>query len=265
MACILGIVIASVPALPNLLVGIAGMLLVGLTLGLLGAGGTAITVPVLVYIVGMEAHQAIALSIVLVGAASGLGTYLHSRKGAVRWRTAAAFAIPGIAGAALGSRLSQALPGRYLLIGFAVLLAISGARMLLDRSDADEQRKRRGWMVIAPAGLGIGLLTGLLGVGGGFVIVPALVYLGGLAMRESVATSLAIITVNSAAALPGHAMFLSQGAAMVLILLASAAAGMAGGTVLCHRLAQGKLKQLFALLLIGLALFMLHRNLPAIP
>jgi hypothetical protein len=246
---------------PSPVAGIAAIALVGVSLGWLGAGGTAIALPILVYAVGIEPHQAVAFSILLVGGVSAYGVVLHARKGAVRWREAFAFAPCGIVGALLGSRVSYLLSGRALLLSFSVLLAVIGGRMLLDqRNQAIEQHPRH-LLVLSLCGLGIGAMTGVLGNGGGFVIVPALVYLAGLGMREAMATSLAVIAINSAAAFAGHASQRQPEWSVALPLLISAAAGMTLGVGLSHRTDPGGLRRYFALLLLGLGAFMAWKNL----
>lgn len=231
----------------------------GVSLGWLGAGGTAIALPALVYVVGMEAHAAVALSLLLVGGASAFGAALHHRKGLVRWRAAVAFAPAGIVGAVAGSRVSYLLSGRALLLSFSGLLVVIAWRIL--REQGIEQARRRAWPVTAAAGLGIGVITGMLGVGGGFVIVPALAWGAGLAFREAVATSLVVIAANSAAAFTGHALRGAPPAGMALALLVAAAAGMTAGVHLSHRTDPARLKRYFAFLLLGLAAFMFARNL----
>jgi uncharacterized protein len=225
----------------------------------MGAGGTAIALPALVYVVGVEAHGAVALSLLLVGGASVFGAALHHRKGLVRWRAALAFAPAGIVGAVAGSRVSYLLSGRALLLAFSVLLVVIAWRIL--REQGIEQARRRAWPVTAGAGLGIGVITGMLGVGGGFVIVPALVWGAGLAFREAVATSLVVIAANSAAAFAGHALREAPPAGLALVLLGAAASGMKAGVHLSHRTDPARLKRYFAFLLLGLAAFMFTRNL----
>lgn len=148
-----------------MLTGALCLFVVGVSLGWLGAGGTAIALPALVYVVGIEAHAAVALSLLLVGGASVFGVVLHARKGLVRWRAALAFTPAGILGALAGSRLSYLLSGRALLLSFSVLLAVFAWRMLSEQGG--EAPRRRAWWVTTFAGLGIGVVTGMLGVGGG--------------------------------------------------------------------------------------------------
>lgn len=242
-----------------MLIGALCLFAVGVSLGWLGAGGTAIALPALVYIVGLEPHRAVALSLLLVGAASVFGAMLHHRKGLVRWRAAAAFTPAGIVGALLGSRLSYLLSGRALLLAFSALLAVIAWRVLSERT-AESAHERR-WKVTAAAGFGIGVVTGTLGVGGGFVIVPALAWGAGLAFREAVATSLVVIAANSAAAFAGHALREPVAVRLAAALMTAAAAGMYAGVRLSHKTDPARLKRYFAFLLLGLAAFMAAKNL----
>jgi uncharacterized membrane protein YfcA len=245
----------------NLALGGVCILGVGISLGLLGAGGAAIAVPVLVYVVGLEPHAAVTASILLVGGVSAFGTLLNHRRHTVRWGAVLSFAPSGIAGAWIGSKLSYLLSGRALLLLFSTLLLVSAVRILRTAGEPEDPRQR-GWAVIVAAGFAIGVLTGVLGVGGGFVIVPALLFFAGLNMHEAVGTSLAIITCNSAAALAGHLEHSRPPLEVLAVMLAAAALGMAAGTAFSHRTDPKQLKRWFAYLLFALAGWMIVRNIP---
>jgi len=234
---------------------------VGASLGLLGAGGTSIALPVLVYLVGLEAHRAVTASLLVVGLVALFGALLHHRRGGVRWTVALAFAPPGLLGAWLGSHWSSRLTGRALLLSFSALLTVIAVRMLSERpvQAPAVSSPRIAW--ILPAAFGIGALTGLLGVGGGFLIVPAMLYLGGLAMREAIGSALVVTAINSAVAFPLHFSRHPIALGQTLALAVCAAAGMAAGTYLCHRTHPERLKKWFALLLLALAAYMAYRNL----
>jgi len=242
------------------LLGALGILAVGISLGFLGAGGTAIALPVLVYLAGMEPHAAVGFSLLLVGGVSVYGAVLHARKGFVKLSAALAFAPSGIAGAALGASWSSLLSGRTLLLMFSGLLAVIAMGMLIEKRKEGDPAAPRRWHWIAIAGMAIGVITGLLGVGGGFVIVPALVYFAGLTMRQAVATSLLVIAVNSGTAFIGHAALRPPDLRLAAPLLVCAAVGMTGGVWLSHRTDPCRLKRYFALFLLGLAVFMAIRS-----
>jgi uncharacterized membrane protein YfcA len=234
---------------------------VGATLGLLGAGGTAIALPILVYVVGMEAHQAVTVSIILVGLVSFFGAALHHRQGNVRWRLCFAFAPSGVLGAWLGSKASYLLTPRALLLSFGALLAVISLRLLLEKKGRRPAPHAAHPAALAAAGFLIGCLTGLLGVGGGFVIVPALLWFGGLGMRQAVGSSLVIIGMNSAAALSGHLREQALPWGQAAGLLGSAGVGMAISIRQAQRIDAAKLKRWFAWLLLALAGYVLLRNL----
>lgn len=181
--------------------------LVGVTLGLLGGGGSILTVPLLAYVAGMDAKQAIAASLLVVGVTSAVGAVSHARAGRVQWRVGLVFGAAGMAGAYLGGLLARFVPGSVLLIGFALMMVATAAAMLRGRKTAavaDQPGHRLPVFKIVLEGLVVGLVTGLVGAGGGFLVVPALVLLGGLPMPVAVGTSLVVIAMKSFAGLAGH-------------------------------------------------------------
>lgn len=198
-------------------IGLALGALIGLLLGLLGAGGSILAVPALVYGLGLEVQQAIPISLIVVASASAVGVLPKIRAGQVRWRMAAIFAAAGIPAAVVGSAISRHLPQPVVLAGFAVVMVVAGIRMLADQGATGTACKieagRVNWRRCAPrsigAGLLVGLLTGLFGVGGGFLIVPALVVMLGVEMSAAIGTSLVIIIANSAAGIVSHLQSIS--------------------------------------------------------
>jgi uncharacterized membrane protein YfcA len=186
--------------------------LIGVLLGLLGGGGSILAVPALVYGMGLGIEQAIPISLVVVATASAVGVLPKIRAGQVQWRMAGIFAAAGIPATILGSAISRHLPESALLIGFAVVMVVAGIRMLADQNNtgtACEVREGQvNWRRCAPrsigAGLAVGLLTGLFGVGGGFLIIPALVVVLGVEMTTAIGTSLLIIVANSVAGIFSH-------------------------------------------------------------
>jgi len=182
--------------------------LIGLSLGLLGGGGSTLAVPVLVYVAGLDARTAVGASLAVVGATSFVAAIAQARQGRVRARAAALFAAAGMPAAWAGSHLTALVPSRVLLLAFGALMVVVAAVMLRG-AEPGERDPRRGPPARAPAvlaaGGAVGLLTGFLGIGGGFLIVPALVLLVHLPMHQAVGTSLAVIAANAAAGLSGHA------------------------------------------------------------
>jgi len=186
-------------------------LVVGLLLGLFGGGGSILLVPVLVYLVGLETKVAIATTLVVVGLTSLVAVLGHARASRVCWKNGWAFGLSGMLGAYGGARLAEYVPGNVLLLMFAMIMLGTALTMLFRRRDGsatDTEGSGCPTRINLPAvlfdGFLVGMMTGLVGVGGGFVIVPALNLLGGLSIRAAIGTSLLIIVMNSAAALAGY-------------------------------------------------------------
>lgn len=185
---------------------------IGTLLGLLGGGGSIMAVPALVYVIGMDLKAAIPTSLIVIAAASTVGAIPKVRAGQVQWRLAAVFALAGIPATFLGTAIGKHLPASAVLIGFAVVMILAGARMLRDQGDTGTActvgdsgiNWRRCAPRSIPAGVLVGLLTGLFGVGGGFLIIPALVLMLGVEMPIAIGTSLLIIVVNSVTGFIAH-------------------------------------------------------------
>lgn len=238
-------------------VGIAASLLlaalIGLSLGALGGGGAVLTLPIFVFVADIPAQQAVAMSMVVVGGTSLLGTTMHWRKGNFNAKAALLFAITGMAGAFGGSFLTQLVSPRVLLGFFAALMLVTGLAMVWQRSERQEQRQCRFWLCLA-VGAGVGVLTGFLGVGGGFLIVPALVLLAGIETKAAVGTSLAVIALNAAAGLAGQFQQVSIDWRLTLSFLALALLGLFGGLVVAEKVPGGSLSKAFGWFIIVLAL-----------
>ena len=157
---------------------------VGISLGLLGGGGSILTVPLLAYVAGVEPRHAIAMSLLVVGVTSAIAAITHARAGRVRWRIAVLFGLVAMAGAYAGGRLARFIPGTVLLVAFAVIMIAAGLAMLRGRKDTTgaDSDQRLPVVRIALLGMAVGLISGLVGAGGGFLLVPALALLGGLPM-----------------------------------------------------------------------------------
>ncbi|RDH79967.1 sulfite exporter TauE/SafE family protein [Mycolicibacterium moriokaense] len=185
---------------------VALAVLVGVSLGLLGGGGSILTVPLLAYVAGMDAKQAIATSLLVVGATSAVGAISHARAGRVQWRTGLVFGVAGMAGAYGGGLLGHYIPGSVLLLGFAAMMIATAIAMLRGRKNAapDSSAHHIPVFKVIAEGLVVGLVTGLVGAGGGFLVVPALALLGGLSMPVAVGTSLIVIAMKSFAGLAGY-------------------------------------------------------------
>jgi uncharacterized membrane protein YfcA len=234
-------------------------LAVGLSLGLLGGGGSVLAVPLLVYVVGEDVKQATTTSLLVVSVVALVGSVDHARAGRVRPRIALALAAAGALGSVAGTAANRAAGDDAILIAFALVLLGSAAGMLRGRPGGRRGAGSAGapWAGVAAAGLAIGALTGFLGVGGGFLVVPALVLLFGLAMPEAVGTSLLVIALVSAA---GFAAHMATGEVDWVVAGALAAGGIVGavaGSRLGERLGGRRLELAFAGLLVVVAAFLL--------
>jgi uncharacterized membrane protein YfcA len=239
--------------------GVAAALAIGLALGLLGGGGSILTVPALVYLVDLEAKVAIATSLVVVGMASVVGAAAHARAGNVDRAVTLRFAPVAMAGAFVGARLAARVPGAVQLSLLAITMIVTAGAMLRPRPPGHEVRAPKSPTVLSLVGLGVGVLTGVVGVGGGFLMLPALTELGGVPMRRAVGTSLVVILLNAVAASLGYAGQVAVAWGPALIFGGAAALGTIAGTQLAGRFSDQLLRRAFAGMLIGLGLFMLLR------
>ena len=235
--------------------------LIGLSLGLLGGGGSILTVPVFVYVLGIAAKPAIAMSLPVVGITSLISAALHWRLGNVRLRTAILFGLLAMVGAFAGAKLSVLMSGPAQLALLAVVMLLAAGSMLRGgvRFTAVETSSPR-LALIVPIALGVGVLTGLVGIGGGFLIVPALVLLAGVPMKEAVGTSLLVIAMNSASGFAGHVGTVELDWAFMASFTAVAVLGGLGGTALAARVPQATLKRIFAVFLLAVGGFVLYQN-----
>lgn len=234
---------------------------IGLTLGVLGGGGSILTVPVLVYVLGVDAKLAIAMSLPIVGVTSLMGAALHWRLGNVRLRTAAWFGVLTMFGAFAGARLSVFLPGTAQLTLLAVVMLAAAASMLRRAPEfAAEDATAPRTALLVPVALGVGVLTGLVGIGGGFLVVPALVLLARVPMREAIGTSLLVISMNSAAGFAGYLGTVTLDWGFLAGFTTASVAGAAAGTALASKAPQVMLRHAFALFLVSVGGFVLYQN-----
>lgn len=242
---------------------------VGLLLGLLGGGGSILTVPMLVYVLGIEPKTAILTSFVVVGVSSLMAIVQHARQNRVCWKSGFFFGLAGMAGAYGGGRLAVFFSGEILMAMFGVVTLATGLAMLF-RPIASAPSISDG-LPMCPArvpylkllfdGLLVGLLTGLVGVGGGFLIVPALTLLVGLPMPAAVGTSLLVIVMNATAGLIGYAAHVELDVRLTAIVTGAAVSGAIFGGMLSTRIGAAMLRRLFGLFVLAIAAYILSQAL----
>jgi uncharacterized membrane protein YfcA len=248
--------------------GLASGTLVGFSLGLVGGGGSILAVPLMVYVVGVpDAHLAIGTSAIAVAANAAVNLSNHARGGTVRWSCALPFAAAGIIGAFAGSVFGKMLDGQKLLFLFSILMLVIAALMLKTRARIGLPDVRMNWSnmpAIVGLGLATGTLSGFFGIGGGFLIVPALMLATGMSIMNAVSSSLVAVTAFGLTTAASYAWsgLISWGLAGLFI-----AGGIVGGLIgtrsarhLSER--RGALNSVFATVIIAVALYMLARNLP---
>lgn len=243
--------------------------LIGITLGALGGGGSILTVPVLVYGLGFGAKQAIAMSLPIVALTSLAGAVSHWRAGHVQIRPALVFGGFAMAGAYGGARIGTIVPAAVQLGLLGLLMLAAGILMLrpeaspVSRLDVATSVGARdsSWLAGLLA-IAVGVVTGLVGIGGGFLFVPVLVLLAKVPMHYAVGTSLVVIALNAVAGLAGYVGAVEIPWSFVLLFAATASAGAIGGVAIAHRTRPRVLRQAFGLLLLVVAGAVLFENIP---
>ncbi|MGA4863022.1 sulfite exporter TauE/SafE family protein [Streptomyces lavendulocolor] len=231
---------------------------VGLALGALGGGGSILAVPALIYLLGFSPATATTASLLIVAATSATALYAHARAGDVRWKAGTLFAAAGVLPAAAAGAAAARLPQPALTAAFAAVAALAAVRMLRPRGAAVRAGHAERPARAVGAGAGLGALTGLLGVGGGFLAVPALVTVLGLEMRAAVGTSLLVISVNSLASLVTRGPTATGlDWAVVGPFLAAAILGAWDGKRLASKVSGPVLQRTFAIALLAVAALML--------
>ncbi|MGI5270427.1 sulfite exporter TauE/SafE family protein [Nonomuraea sp. CA-218870] len=232
--------------------------LVGVALGALGGGGSILMVPILIYAAGLEPKQAIATSLLVVGATSAAGLVTHARAGRIRWRTGTLFGVSGMIGAFAGGILGGHLPARLLLAGFALMMIATSVAMLRGRRpERAHTRDDVAGVRALTDGLVVGLATGMVGAGGGFLVVPALALLGGLPMAAAVGTSLLVIAMKSFAGLAGYLTSVSIAWDLAIGVTAAAILGSVLGGRLAGRIPEARLRRVFGWFVLAMGAFVL--------
>ena len=257
-------------AIPHGFLGLALALGVGCVLGLLGGGGSILALPIFLYVFEVAPKPAIAMSLAVVGASAFIGFLGHWRQGTVNLRIALPFGACAMAGAFVAARLTHHIPAQLQLGLFVVFAAVAALMMLRDSmrpapltpdAAAPVSAAARFRPILAAQGVGVGVLTAVIGAGGGFVIVPALVLLAGLPVRVAIGSSLLIIAMNALSGFVGYIGQVPIAWALVLQFTLVASIGVVIGTRLVPRVSQARLKQGFAVMILVLGTYLLVRAL----
>ena len=259
-----------------LVIGYLLAICIGISLGLLGGGGSVLALPVLVYVMKVDPKAAIAMTLVIVGTVSLLGSIPHARRGNINFRIVGIFGGATMVGAYLGARIAM-LPFvssafQMLLFGGSMLLAaglmIYRAAIAKPANETDELDEiqyikpacKYCWLWLMTEGIGVGILTGLVGVGGGFAIIPALVLLGKIPMKQAIGSSLLIIACNSVAGLMGYFGHVAIDWHLTVSFTFLAGCGTVIGAYLTQKVSAQQLQKGFGYFLLAIALFVLAQN-----
>ena len=250
---------------------IAGLaVVIGILLGLLGGGGSILTVPVLVYLADLPAKSAIVTSLIVVGCTSLIATISHACKKRVCWKTGAVFGGAGMLGAFVGGRLSAFIPDAILLVLFAIIMLTASISMLRAGKPANDDapiENERFCPLTLPIfailfdGFILGMITGLVGVGGGFLLVPALGHFANLPMHAAIGTSLFIIVLQTGAALLGYMNHIQIDINLTAIVTVCAILGSFVGSSLTSYISSYYLKKGFGVFVFLLGCFLLYKEL----
>ncbi len=244
-----------------------GAIAIGLSLGIFGSGGSILTVPVLVYLFGQDEKVAISGSLAIVGTIALMGALPYLRKRQVDWRSLAFFGVPGMIGTYAGAWSAQFVSGVLQLAVFAAVMLLAAVFMLRPVKINPEGKQQRHMVKIVIDGLLVGILTGFVGVGGGFLIVPALVLLGGLNMTMAVGTSLLIIALKSYSGFYKYLDVLAEQNLeldwqVIILVSLIGTVGSFGGSAIATKLDQHQLKRWFGYFLLIMGAWILYQNLP---
>jgi len=254
----------------QLLPGLGFGALIGLALGSLGAGGSILTVPILVYALGLPVQAATGTSLAIVGLNSAAGAVDYLRRGRALPRTAVAFGGSGLAGALAGAWLNHQVRGDLVLVLFAFLMLGAAYGLIRRQATAPgedrfaEKYTAAGWLRMGVTGLVVGFLTGFFGVGGGFLIVPALVLVVGLPMHYAVGTSLLAIAINAVWGLLGHLGYGDIDWGLTALFVVGGILGVLVGGKVAGRVPENRLRLAFAVLIVGIAVYTFIRSLSAL-
>ncbi|KXS34850.1 MAG: permease [Idiomarina sp. T82-3] len=248
-----------------MLFAMIGALIIGASLGLFGSGGSILTVPVLMYLVNMPADLAIASSLLIVAGISLFGSISYIRRKSVSWRHLWVFGIPGMIGTYGGAWLGTLVDSRWQLLVFSLLMIVAAVFMWRSKPAEHRNTQTLNYTKVMFEGLTVGVITGFVGVGGGFLIVPALVLLAGLSIPVAIGTSLLIIVIKSVVGFfKYYGVMSSQNITfdwlVISIMIAGGVLGSVFGAQLGRSIATDKLQKGFAVFLVGMGLFVIIKS-----
>ena len=249
-----------------IIVGYALAALVGLSLGVMGGGGSILTVPIFVYVLHYDPKLAIVMSLPVVGITSLVGAIGHWKNGNVNVKSALAFGALAMCGAFAGARLARLLNGSVQLAILATVMLVAAVTMFRSArgsgstGETIEPPRAMPIGLLVPVALGVGVLTGVVGIGGGFLVVPALVLMARVPMPQAVGTSLLVIAMNSASGFAGYIGHVEVPWRFIAGFTAVAVCGILAGTYLARYVPQRALKQSFAVFLVIMGSFILYRR-----
>ena len=248
---------------------------IGISLGLIGGGGSVLALPILVYVMGVPTKPAIAMTLVIVGTVSLIGLVPHWKKGNINFKKAAIFGSATMLGAFFGAKIAGLpfITDSLQMLLFAIMMLVA-AGLMIQRSSKKSSKKssenphlvytepvcKYCWLWLLTEGLGVGILTGLIGVGGGFAIVPALVILGKTPMKEAIGTSLLILVVNAVAGFVGYLGQVALDWQLIGTFIVAASLGSFFGAYLSQFIDGKKLQKYFGYFLLVVAAFVLFQN-----
>jgi uncharacterized membrane protein YfcA len=236
-------------------------LVVGLTLGLLGGGGAVLTVPILVYVVGVSAKAAVPLSLVVVGISAAVGAAGHWRAGRLVVTDGLQFALFAMVGAFMGAKVGLLLPERVQLGLFGAVVLLAALAMWRSADHPPTPQPARSPRLVAAFGVGVGLLAGVIGIGGGFLFVPVLVSLLQYSLPRATAVSMMVIALISASALLSYGGSIDIPWNIAVPFIAATVIGLFVGIRLAPRVPADTLKRVFSIVLLAVGSFVLYQNL----
>lgn len=247
------------------IVAILAVIAMGVILGMTGGGGSIMAVPILIYLMGVDEKVAIATSLLLVGATSAVALIGYARGKNIDYRVGAIFGVFGMIGAYIGGFGARFIPGSVLIALFAGLMLVAAFAMFRpskEEASATDEKKKLPMLPIALEGIVVGAVTGLVGAGGGFLVVPALVLMSGLSMKRAIGTSLMVITMKSFAGFAGYVAHVPVDWTLAGQMIALSVVGALIGSFAAGYVDGARLKQGFGVFVLMMGAFVLLQQLP---